>query len=138
MTVEFNTLLVKEWQSLHVSHEQYEQYSLIIKLFSVALTLFSLAFYQVGLVTVLLLGILWLQEGIWKTYQARTCNRIELIEQALKNKNLVAFQFYSQFAEQRPSAVGLIKEYITNSLKPTVIFPYVPLICIIIIALQLS
>ena len=138
MTVEFSTPLVKEWQSLHVSHEQYEQYSLIIKLFSVALTLFSLAFYQVGLVSVLLLGILWLQEGIWKTYQARTCNRIELIEQALKNNNLVAFQFYSQFAEQRPSAVGLIKEYITNSLKPTVIFPYVPLICIIIIALQLS
>ncbi len=138
MTVEFNALLTKEWQSLHISHEHYEHYSLMIKLFSVALTLFSLAFYQVGLIIILLLAVLWLQEGIWKTYQARTCNRIELIEQALNKNSLVAFQFYSQFSEQRPSALGLMKEYITNSLKPTVIYPYAPLICIIIIASKLN
>lgn len=130
MTPESNTLLVKEWQSLHKSHEVYEQYALIIKLFSVAMTLFSLVFYHENPIIILILAILWLQEGIWKTYQARTCLRIEFIEQALIENNGVAFQFYSQWANNRPNAAGLILEYIKNSLKPTVIFPYVPLIFI--------
>jgi len=135
MTIESNALLIKEWQSLHNSHERYEQYTLIIKLFSVAVTLFSLAFYQESMVIILLLAILWLQEGIWKTYQARACHRIELIEQALLENNLVAFQFYHQWSENRPSSVGLIIDYLKNSLKPTVIFPYIPLMFITLIAL---
>ena len=134
MTSESNTLLVKEWQSLHKSHEVYEQYALIIKLFSVATTLFSLAFYHENPIIILVLAILWLQEGIWKTYQARNCFRIELIERALIEDNLTAFQFYSQWANNRPSAMGLIVEYIKNSLKPTVIFPYIPLIFITLVA----
>jgi hypothetical protein len=134
MTIESNALLVKEWQSLHNSHEHYEQYALIIKLFSVAVTLFSLAFYHESQVIVLILAVLWLQEGIWKTYQARTCLRIELIERALIESNLIAFQFYNQWAENRPSAVGLIMEYIKNALKPTVIYPYIPLIFITLVA----
>jgi hypothetical protein len=133
MTVESEALLVKEWQSLHNSHERYEQYALIIKLFSVAVTLFSFAFYQVTIVITLLLAVLWLQEGIWKTYQARTSNRIELIEQALLENDLSAFQFYSQWSKNRPSAAGLVMEYIKNALKPTVIYPYFPLIFITLI-----
>jgi hypothetical protein len=135
MTVESEALLVKEWQSLHNSHERYEQYALIIKLFSVAVTLFSFAFYQVTIVITLLLAVLWLQEGIWKTYQARTNNRIELIEKALLENNLSAFQFYSQWSKNRPSSVGLVMEYIKNALKPTVIYPYFPLILITVIFL---
>ena len=134
MTIESNTLLINEWQSLHKSHEHYEQYALIIKLFSVATTLFSLVLYQGSVIIILILAILWLQEGIWKTYQARTCNRIELIEQALVEGDLVSFQFYRQWTENRPSSVGLITEYIKNSLKPTVIYPYIPLIFITLIA----
>ena len=135
MTIESNALLVKEWQALHNSHERYEQYALIIKLFSVAVTLFSLAFYHESMVIMLILAILWLQEGIWKTYQARTCHRIELIEQALLENNLEVFQFYCQWSENRPSSVDLIMEYLKNSLKPTVIYPYIPLIFITLIAL---
>jgi hypothetical protein len=135
MTLESNALLVKEWQAIHNSHEHYEQYALIIKLFSVAVTLFSLAFYPKGIVIILILATLWVQEGIWKTYQARACNRIELIEQALLENNLVAFQFYRQWADNRPSSAGLIIEYIKNTLKPTVIYPYIPLIFIVLITL---
>lgn len=138
MTIEPNGLLVKEWQALHNSHESYEQYALIIKLFSVAVTLFSLAFYHESMVIILILAVLWLQEGIWKTYQARTCYRIELIEQALTDNNLEAFQFYRQWSENRPSSAGLVMEYIKNALKPTVIYPYIPLIFIILIAQQYS
>jgi hypothetical protein len=130
MTIESEPLLVKEWQSLHNSHERYEQYALIIKLFSVAVTLFSFAFYQGTIAITLLLAVLWLQEGIWKTYQGRACQRIELIEQALTENNLVAFQFYRQWSENRPSSKGLVMEYIKNSLKPTVIYPYFTLIFI--------
>ncbi len=138
MTIESNALLVKEWQALHHSHERYEQYALIIKLFSVAVTLFSLAFYQESIVIVLILAVLWLQEGIWKTYQARAYNRIKLIEQALPENNLGAFQFYRQWSENRPSSAGLVVEYIKNALKPTVIFPYIPLIFITLITQQYS
>ena len=134
MTIESNVLLVKEWQSLHNSHEQYEQYALIIKLFSVAVTLLSLAFSHESMVIILILAVLWLQEGIWKTYQSRTCLRVELIERALVENNLVAFQFYSQWSDNRPSSVGLVIEYIKNSLKPTVIYPYIPLIFITLVA----
>lgn len=134
MTIESNALLVKEWQSLHNSHEQYEQYALIIKLFSVAVTLLSLAFSHESMVIILILAVLWLQEGIWKTYQSRTCLRVELIERALVENNLVAFQFYSQWSDNRPSSVGLVIEYIKNSLKPTVIYPYIPLIFITLVA----
>ena len=130
MTIESEPFLVKEWQSLHTSHECYEHYALIIKLFSVAVTLFLFAFYQGSIAVILLLAVLWLQEGILKTYQARTSERIELIEQALLESNLPAFQFYSQWSKNRPSSAGLVMEYIKNSLKPTVIYPYLPLIVI--------
>jgi hypothetical protein len=100
----------------------------------VATTLFSLALYKENMVIILILVILWLQEGIWKTYQARTCNRIELIEQALVEGDFVSFQFYRQWTENRPSLTGLIMEYIKNSLKPTVIYPYIPLIFVTLIA----
>ncbi|MBL4765533.1 MAG: hypothetical protein JKX67_09705 [Colwellia sp.] len=138
MTIESNALLIKEWQALHSSHECYEQYALIIKLFSVAVTVFSLALYQGNMIIILILVVLWLQEGIWKTYQARACSRIELIELALLKNNLAAFQFYRQWSENRPSSVGLIMEYLKNALKPTVIYPYIPLIFITLITQQYS
>jgi len=134
MTSESNTLLVKEWQSLHKSHEVYEQYALIVKLFSVAATLFSLAFYHENLIIILILAVLWLQEGIWKTYQRRTCLRIEFIERALTENNGEAFQFYTHWNDNRPNTVGLIMEYIKSSLKPTVIYPYIPLMFITLVS----
>ncbi|MFT7005758.1 MAG: hypothetical protein ACJAXJ_000257 [Colwellia sp.] len=134
MTIESNALLVKEWQALHSSHERYEQYALIIKLFSVAVTSFSLVLHQESSVIILILAVLWLQEGIWRTYQARASDRIELIERALPENNLLAFQFYCQWSDNRPNAAGLVMEYIKNALKPTVIYPYIPLMFITLIA----
>ena len=145
MTIELNADLVKEWQALHSSHEHYEHFALLIKLVAIVLTISLLIFDQSIIVTLLMLAILWLQEGIWKTYQARTSNRIALIEQALintkrDNKNLVvdfntsAFQFYHQWRDSRSGAITLIKEYLKNSVKPTVVYPYVPLMLLALIA----
>jgi len=138
MTIERNADLVQEWLKLHGCHESYERYALIIKLLAVTLTTLLIVFAQSYLVILLVLAVLWLQEGIWKTYQSRISVRIELIEHALmqiklENENLTnksgmsAFQFYSQWNENRSGSIALIKEYFLNSIKPTVIYPYLPL-----------
>ena len=145
MTIEHNPDLVKEWRELHGSHEQYEHYALMIKLVAVVLTVFLIAFTLPKIIILLILAVLWLQEGIWKTYQARTNTRKTLIEKTLLHanngdtnspdtSNTVAFQFYHQWSENRSSTLTLIKEYLKNSVKPTVIYPYVPLMIVALIA----
>ena len=145
MTIEHNADLVKEWQQHHSSYEKYEHFALVIKLVAVALTIFLMIFAQSNTIILLLLAVLWLQEGIWKTYQARTNDRIELVEKALLDikledksladkSNTIAFQFYHQWSESRAGSAALIKEYIKNSIKPTVLYPYVPLMVIALIA----
>lgn len=140
MTLDHTADLVKEWQALHNSHEQYEHFALLIKLVTVVITIVLIIFDQANHVTLLVLAILWLQEGIWKTYQARTSTRIALIEQALENgkqgndKATIAFQFYNHWNKNRTSAILLIKEYLKNSVKPTVIYPYLPLMVIALMA----
>jgi len=141
MTIKFDGALAAEWQTLHNSHEKYEHFSLLIKLFAVAIASIAIIFSFSVLLALSLLAILWLQEGIWKTFQARTSDRIENIEQAItttessisnasaKSKT-VAFQFYRQWANHRPTAVSLIASYIKNALKPTVIYPYFPLMLV--------
>lgn len=135
MTFKIDTALTNEWQSLHDSHEKYEHFALVIKLFSIALTLIIIALAIPKLFALCLLAILWLQEGIWKTFQARASDRIESIEQAIArpqtdNSSIEAFQFYSQWEKNRPTTLMLIICYIKNSLRPTVIFPYLPLMLI--------
>ena len=145
MTIEQNADLVKEWLELHRCHESYERYALIIKLLAVTLTVLLIIFAQPYLVILLVLAVLWLQEGVWKTYQARTSDRIELIELTImqlkqegvsftNKSNSIAFQFYSQWSKNRAGATTLVMEYLRNSIKPTVIYPYVPLMVIALIA----
>jgi len=140
MTIEHNADLVKEWQELHNCHESYERLALIIKLLAVTLTVLLVVVAQSHLIILLVLAILWLQEGIWKTYQARTSDRIALIEQTItgnkqsEKNSTSAFQFYSQWSDNRTGALGLIKEYLKNAIKPTVIYPYVPLMIIALFA----
>ena len=83
MTIVHNNDLVKEWQQHHSSYEKYELFALVIKLVAIALTLFLIVLIQPMTISLLMLAILWLQEGIWKTYQARINDRVELIEIAL-------------------------------------------------------
>jgi len=140
MTLDHTANLVKEWQALHNSHEQYEHFALLIKLVAVVITIVLVIFDQPNHITLLVLGILWLQEGIWKTYQSRTSNRIALIEQTLENGKqgdnygTIAFQLYNHWNNNRTSAILLIKEYLKNSVKPTVIYPYLPLMVIALLA----
>ncbi len=137
MTLKIDTALASEWQVLHNSHEKYEHFSLMIKLFAIAITSIAIVFSFSWQLAFSLLTILWLQEGIWKTFQARTSARIETIEHTIANievneSKIEAFRFYSQWADNRPTAVVLIVSYIKNALKPTVIYPYLPLMLVLL------
>lgn len=124
----------QEWALLHTDIEKYERFSLIIKLFSVSVFLFSVINgFELSLGISLIL-ILWLQDGIWKTFQKRMEIRVQQIESNLAkpDDNNIAFQFYSQWQSNRPGITGLMTEYLLSASKPTVAYPYVFLIIIYI------
>jgi len=80
-------------------------------------------------IALMLILVLWLQEGIWRTVQARTCERLLIVEKMLKEPgDQAAMQFYSNWEASRPSAAGLIKEYLLNAVRPTVAYPYIILL----------
>lgn len=123
--------LKNEWAILHGDIERYERFSLIIKLFSVLISGLCAAYYVAAWFSVILIFVLWLQDGIWKTFQKRMEARILFIEKALRtnaDENSEAFQFYSQWEDNRNGVIGLVKEYLSNSAKPTVAYPYVVLV----------
>ncbi len=134
MTHHEPSALELEWITLQNNHERYEQGSLLIKLFAVALSAvgFMLALHE--FVLVLLLLVLWLQEGIFRTSQARLGVRIVRLENALKNdesNNISAFQLHSEWQATRPGGLGLLVEYAANAMRPTVAYPYLALLLLI-------
>ncbi len=126
----------QEWVILHGDIERYERLSLGIKLFGVLLvSLFAIGGFAGGLFVATLIFILWLQDGIWKTFQKRLERRVVFLEQALDNKTEtdgMAFQLYSGWESSRQGTIGLIKEYVFNALKPTVAYPHVLLVLLVL------
>lgn len=121
----------QEWTIIHSDIEKYEHLSLIIKLFSLLIFTLSLAFSIESLATIFILLILWLEEAIWKTFQQRLESRALFIEQQIKqetDQNNTSFQLYSEWKNNRLGSVYLIKEYLSNSIRPTVAYPYILMI----------
>ena len=119
----------QEWSILHNDHEKYERYSLLIKLVSLLVCFFALGFDFSELIAIVFIAVIWLQDGIWKTYQARISDRILLIERYIKeqsagNSDEVAFQFYSEWEKSPRGVKNLLREYGKSSLRPTVAFPH--------------
>lgn len=136
----------KEWQLLQNQYDSYEKYSLVIKLFSISSLLFSIAFQVPALFVILILMVIWFQEAIWKTFQARIEQRLLSIECAIKKQSNVdveavndaeiaclAFQYNSEFLKYRPSTLGLVKEYCSNAVRPTVAFPHAVLVMLYVL-----
>ena len=120
-----------EWELLHHDHERYDRNALYIKLTATIACLLSLAYQLPLLLGIVFVLTLWFQEGIWRTFQSRIADRLLLVEKGLKTKeNVSTFQLYSSWEQDRPSTAGLIKSYISNSVRPTVAFPYVVLLCV--------
>jgi hypothetical protein len=129
MPMSESTALGQEWITLQNHYEQYEKGGLLIKLFAIALCAigFMLALHE--LVMGLLLLVLWLQEGIFRTFQARLGMRILRIEQGVKTGEGVA---------SRSGMLGLLREYAVSALRPTVAFPYAVLLLLIGLLVFLS
>ena len=120
-----------EWQTLQQAYDKYEFGSLAIKLLAVLLAFVGLITNVQVCLLLAVVAILWLQDGIWKTFQSRFEMRLLEIESAFANGESVKPAFNTEWLKQRPGAVGLVKAYICNSLKPTVMYPYVVLMLLV-------
>lgn len=126
---------VKEWTTLQHQHEAYERSGLWIKLLAVALVAAAAWLALSPPLLAVLLLVLWAQEAIMKTWQARLGARLQVVEAALGDPASSAAQpcqLHTQWQGQRPSAAGLLLEYAQSALRPTVAFPYAVLLLLAI------
>lgn len=125
------TGLEAEWHTLQDHCEHHERNALAIKLGAVALTIVSPALGWGAIAIGLLLMVLWLQEGILRTSQARLADRLLRIEQQLVDGGAdarAAPRLYTDWQANRRGTAGLLAEYASHAARPTVAYPYVVLI----------
>ena len=133
MDTPISSPLNEEWKTLHQDFERYDRYSLLIKLTAVLSSLIIIGLAINLAIAVIFILVIWLQEGIWRTVQARTAERLLTLEKLIKSDDQkAAMQFYSNWETTRHSTVGLIKEYLLNALRPTVAYPYIVLLGLLI------
>lgn len=124
---------VKEWATLQHQHEAYERSSLWIKLLAVALVAAAAWLALSAPLLAGLLLVLWAQEAIMKTWQARLGARLQVVEAALgspASSTALPCQLHTQWQAQRAGALGLLREYALSALRPTVAFPYAVLLLV--------
>lgn len=109
-----------EWLALQGQHERYEALALAVKLAA------FLACWWVPDVWLALglIALLWLQEGVLKTFQARLGERLLNVEAALRAGEGAAMQLHSDWLAGRPGGAGLLLQYLKSALRPTVALPY--------------
>jgi len=119
--------LQQEWLLLQAQHERYEALALAVKLAAFAASLWAPAPWPV----LPLLALLWLQEGVLKTFQSRLGERLLAIEPALKaGAHAEPMQLHSDWAARRPRGLALVAGYLRSALRPTVVLPY-PLLMVV-------
>ncbi len=129
--------LAKEWLVLQNQFDSYEKYSLMIKLLGVAMLGLAYSLNHLGGFLLWLLAILWLQDAIWKTFQSRIDTRLLQVERFLSSGQKLAYidgkayQYNTLYAQERPSTGMLIWHYLRQALRPTVAFPYAPLMLVL-------
>ncbi|MDM7859371.1 hypothetical protein QTP81_01965 [Alteromonas sp. ASW11-36] len=130
-----NPELQAEWQVLQNQFDSYEKFSLIIKLVAICTFVVFISTQAPLFLFAITFATLWLQDAIWKTFQARIENRILAIESALVSSVQIApFQFNRDFAARRLGPMGLVLEYCKAAIKPTVAFPHLVIIAAILIS----
>jgi hypothetical protein len=126
--------LANEWSLLQNQYDSYEKYSLLIKLGGIGLLSIAFFMHHLNFSILILLLILWLQDAIWKTFQARIEGRLLQLEgylsddQNLDRTDGRAYQFNRLYLETRPGTIELINEYVHQAVRPTVAYPHVILI----------
>ena len=123
-----------EWCLLQNQFDSYEKHSLYIKLVSIIVLLSAEISNVMSIFVVLVLMVLWLQDAIWKTFQSRIEPRLLQIEKYISEESEEsAFQFNSEYHSIRLSGLSLINEYVHQSIRPTVAFPHIVLILILLV-----
>ncbi|WP_457418947.1 hypothetical protein [Roseateles sp. P5_E7] len=113
--------LHQEWLALQSQHERYEALALGVKLAAFA----AVVLVPDPRITLPLLALMWLQEGVLKTFQGRLGDRLLAIEPALKSgADAAAMQLHSDWAARRLRGLGLVAQYLKSALRPTVALPY--------------
>ena len=131
------TAFGQEWAILQNNYERYESGALIVKLVAVVLFFAGFALEMgIWLVCAVVL-VLWLQEGIFKTYQARLGERLLELERlhsadTADGPGDKAFQLHTAWLARRKGTAGLLAEYALSACRPTVAFPYVVLIVLVL------
>ncbi len=123
-----------EWCLLQNQFDSYEKHSLYIKLLSIVVLLSAEISNVMSILVVLILMVLWLQDAIWKTFQSRIEPRLLQIEKYIsEDSEESAFQFNSEYHSVRLSGLSIINEYVRQSIRPTVAFPHIVLILILLV-----
>lgn len=123
--------LAREWTTLQDNYEQYEKSCLLIKLAGIVLFVTCLALALHAPIVVAVMLIVWVQEGITRTFQSRLGERLLRIEHMLRQdspQGTQACQLHTEWQAGRPGVGGLVAEYGKSMLRPTVAFPYAVLI----------
>jgi len=127
-----------EWCLLQNQFDSYEKYALLIKLASVLVLSSAVLVDRAGLMAGGILVTLWLQDAIWKTFQSRIEARLLKLEVLLADNHLQAtktdqpYQFNTDFQQSRRGGVHLVMEYLRQALRPTIAFPHVALLGLLV------
>ena len=123
-----------EWCLLQNQFDSYEKHSLYIKLISIIVMLAAEISDVISIFMLLILAVLWLQDAIWKTFQSRIEQRLLQIENYISEESEESvFQFNREYHITRLSGLSLINEYVRQSIRPTVAFPHIVLILILLL-----
>lgn len=140
-----------EWDLLQNQFDSYEKYSLVIKLVNISILTAGYISNNVSFFLALLLVAVWMQDAIWKTFQSRIESRLLHIEDCLLDDNdsddniedsnvednnieynnvadKKAYQFNSEYKNNRQGTAELIREYLEQALRPTIAYPHVVLL----------
>jgi hypothetical protein len=119
-----------EWLALQAQHERYEGLALGVKLVAFA----AAVVVPDNTLALALLALLWLQEAVLKTFQARLGDRLLAVEAGLKaGEGVAAMQLHSDWQARRPGGGALVAQYLKSALRPTVALPY-PLLMVLVVA----
>ncbi|WP_394791067.1 hypothetical protein [Rhodoferax sp.] len=124
------TALSHEWTTLQNNYEQYERSALLVKLAAVVLCVCGFALAMPYELTGGIALLLWVQESIYRTYQSRLGERLLRVE-ALVQRGAPATnacQLHTEWLAGRKGSLGLLSEYLSHALRPTVAFPYAVLV----------
>lgn len=128
--------LNQEWQTLQHQHEEYEKSALHIKLLGFVIYTIWWIWSADLILGCSFILLLWIQESMWRTWQARLATRILQIEALLQQippADQQACQLHTQWLAKRFRGFALLAEYIKNLIRPGIAFPYALMLSIILI-----